>query len=84
MERPVNEYIDLLQTLMAPLLGTPEALEISPVEREGALALNVRVHPDDTGRVIGKGGAGIDSLRRLVEFAARRAGDVVSIDLQDG
>lgn len=84
MNRPDTEYIELLTVLVSPLLGVKEALEVSPVEREGALQLSFRVHPDDTGRVIGKGGAGIDALRRAVDFAARRAGDVVSIDLSDG
>lgn len=84
MTRTIDEYIALLDTLVRPLLSEEDALEISPVEREGALQLTFRVHPDDTGRVIGKGGAGIDALRRLVDFAGRKAGDVVSVELADG
>lgn len=76
-------YEKLLHTLITPLLSEPAAVELRSEESRGSLVLTFRVHPDDTGRIIGKGGAGISSLREIIAFAGRRNGDLVALELED-
>lgn len=52
---------DFLQFLVTPLVSDPKALKIS-VTTSGIV---LKVAPDDVGRVIGKQGAVINSIRTL-------------------
>ncbi|MBI2587327.1 KH domain-containing protein, partial [Candidatus Amesbacteria bacterium] len=52
-----------LTYLITPLLSHPDQLEIS----SQAGSVTIKVSPDDTGRVIGKHGLVINSLRTLLK-----------------
>ncbi len=54
---------DFLNFLITPLLSDPSALQIS----ENGSTVTLKVGDADTGRVIGKHGATINSLRTLVK-----------------
>lgn len=54
---------DYLSYLLTPLLTHPDDLSIS----SNAGAIFLKVHPEDTGRVIGKHGQIINSLRTLLK-----------------
>jgi len=54
---------DYLTYLITPLLANPAELEISA--QPGSVT--IKVGPDDTGRVIGKHGMVINSLRTLLK-----------------
>ena len=53
---------DFLKFLISPLLTKPEDLDIS----ESVNAISFTVSPQDTGRVIGKKGVMISSIRTLL------------------
>lgn len=54
---------DFLNFLITPLLSNPSALQIS----ENGSTITFKVGEEDTGRVIGKHGATINSFRILVK-----------------
>jgi predicted RNA-binding protein YlqC (UPF0109 family) len=66
------------------LVEHPEAIAIEEVETEGgAIVVEVSVHPDDVGKIIGKRGRIIRSLRTLAKAAGQRAGENVTVEVVD-
>lgn len=63
------------------LVDHPEAVEVREVEGERGLTLEVRVAPEDMGKVIGRGGRIAIALRTVVRAAAGRAGRRVSVEI---
>jgi predicted RNA-binding protein YlqC (UPF0109 family) len=66
------------------LVDHPEELEVTEIEGENnLLILELSVHPDDVGKVIGKRGRIIRSLRTLAKAAGQREGRSVSVEVSD-
>lgn len=78
-----EHYRGVTRSLVEPLLGTPEALEFTSSVTRSGVVLTMQVHPDDAGRVIGKGGGTIRAIRSALEFAGESRGHVVTVDLAD-
>ena len=78
MSREVIEYL-------APwLLDHPEELEITEVEGDrGETVLELSVNPEDMGKIIGKRGRIIRSLRVLSRAAGQRDGRGVLVEVVD-
>ena len=74
---------EVVERLVAPLLSQPGDLTITSRMRDTTAILTLRVAPEDGGRLIGRGGETIRSIRTIVEYAARRVGATVQIELQD-
>jgi predicted RNA-binding protein YlqC (UPF0109 family) len=72
----VDAARDLLEELARGLVSDPDAVSIEEFEEEdGAVLFELAVADQDYGKVIGRGGATIKALRRVVGAAARaRAG----------
>lgn len=78
MTRQLIEYVG------AWLVDHPEELALTEVEGEGgAVILELSVHPDDVGKVIGKQGRIIRSLRTLAKAAGQRDGRSVTLEVVD-
>jgi uncharacterized protein len=74
----------LVEYLAPWLLDHPEDLVIEEVEGErGALILELSVHPDDMGKLIGKRGRIIQSLRALARATGQRDGAPVLVEVVD-
>jgi uncharacterized protein len=66
------------------LVEHPEAIEIQEVETDGGgVVVEVSVHPDDVGKIIGRRGRIIRSLRILAKAAGQRAGENVTVEVVD-
>ncbi len=64
------------------LVSHPEDVSIEVVPGEGERTLfRVHVHPDDLGRVIGRGGAVARSIRRVAKAAAAKADLHVHVEI---
>jgi uncharacterized protein len=72
---------EVLTYLAKSLVDHPEAVEVTPVEEDGELVLELRVHPDDMGKVIGKRGRTAKALRTMVKAAATRDGSSATVDI---
>ncbi len=78
MTRPLIEYVTEW------LVDNPDDVEITEVEGErGATVLEVSVHPDDVGKMIGKRGRIIRSLRALARAAGQREGQTILVEVVD-
>ena len=80
---PAPTAISVLDLLVTSLVDDPEAVRIDPIEQRGRVRLEVRVGPDDMGRVIGKRGRVANAIRTVVRAAAVRDGVDVDIEFED-
>jgi predicted RNA-binding protein YlqC (UPF0109 family) len=63
---------DLVELIARALVDHPEHVVVTEVEDEQSLVLELRVAPDDLGKVIGKQGRTARSFRTLVGSAGRK------------
>jgi predicted RNA-binding protein YlqC (UPF0109 family) len=80
---PAPTAISVLDLLVTSLVDDPDAVRIDPIEQRGKVRLEVRVGPDDMGRVIGKRGRVANAIRTVVRAAAVRDGVDVDIEFED-
>jgi hypothetical protein len=80
---PAPTAISVLDLLVTSLVDDPDAVRIDPIEQRGRIRLEVRVGPDDMGRVIGKRGRVANAIRTVVRAAAVRDGVEVDVEFED-
>lgn len=74
----------LVRTLVEPIVEYKDDLEIIETEQDDdVLLIEVRVHEEDTGKVIGRQGRVIKAIRTITRAAASRAGAHVDVELLD-
>ena len=80
---PAPTAVSVLDLLVTSLVDDPDAVRIDPIEQRGRVRLEVRVGPDDMGRVIGKRGRVANAIRTVVRAAAVRDGVDVDVEFED-
>jgi uncharacterized protein len=63
-----------LEYVVKNLVAQPDAVTITPVEKNGMTIYEVRVSPEDMGRIIGKQGVTINAIRSLLQAGSARKG----------
>ncbi|MDE7242696.1 MAG: KH domain-containing protein [Oscillospiraceae bacterium] len=74
---------DLLLYIARNLVDNPDAVSVTEVPGEQDLTLELRVAPDDMGKVIGRQGRIAKEIRTLIRSCAQRSGQKVSVDIVD-
>ncbi len=74
---------DLLTYIAKSLVGNPDAVSVTEVTRDDSLVLEIRVAPDDMGKVIGKHGRIAKEIRSIIKAAALKDNIKVSVDIVD-
>ena len=75
---------ELVEYVVGWLLDHPEDVEITEGEGDrGATVLEVTVHPDDMGKIIGKRGRIIRAIRLLARAGGQRDGNSVFVEVVD-
>lgn len=82
-EQALVELHDLLQILVEPLVEHKDEIKIVQVEKERQLVLQLYVHNEDMGRVIGRAGKRAQAIRSLIKAKASRVGVRVAVDIVD-
>jgi uncharacterized protein len=72
---------ELLEYLAKALVDKPDDVTVSQVEGERSVILELRVSPEDMGKVIGKQGRIAQALRTIVKAAAVKDGKRVMIEI---
>jgi predicted RNA-binding protein YlqC (UPF0109 family) len=75
------EYRDLVDYIVRSLVDHPDDVEVTEQSRGRSPRIEVRLHPEDVGRVIGKSGRNIEAVRALVKAAAIRDHRRVSVEV---
>ena len=63
---------DLIEFIAKALVDDPENVHVEAVESETSVIIDLKVHPDDVGKVIGKSGQTAKALRKILSAAATK------------
>lgn len=83
MSTSAEELRVLVEEVVSPLVDVPFELEVTASQEGSDVLIEVAVNPDDAGKVIGRQGRVIKSIRTLVRAAATRKGLNVDVELLD-
>jgi predicted RNA-binding protein YlqC (UPF0109 family) len=73
---------EVLDYIARNLVDNPDDVQITSREDDdGSIMLELRVHPDDMGKVIGKRGRTAKAIRTMVKAAATREGVNASVEI---
>jgi predicted RNA-binding protein YlqC (UPF0109 family) len=74
---------DLLLYIAQNLVEHPEQVSVTEVENGDELTLQLRVAPEDMGKVIGRQGRIVKQIRILMRAVAQKKGKKVSVEIMD-
>ena len=74
-------YQDLVEYIVKSLVDNPDDVRVTEVEGSSAIVLEVTVAEADVGRVIGKKGRVINSIRTIIQVQGARQGKRVSVEV---
>lgn len=77
----IQEFIEYV---VAQLIDHPEAASVLHDVKGSRHEYVLRLHPDDVGRVIGKGGSTIGAIRNLAMAAALKNDLKISVEIEEG
>jgi predicted RNA-binding protein YlqC (UPF0109 family) len=63
-----------LEYVVKGLVDRPDVVTITPVERNGVTVFELRMHPTDVGKIIGRQGATIQAIRALLQVGSAKKG----------
>ena len=72
---------ELLTQIIKQIVDNPDAVSVNEVQGERATILEIRVAPEDVGKVIGREGRIINALRQIIKAAAGKRNRRVNIEL---
>jgi predicted RNA-binding protein YlqC (UPF0109 family) len=75
---------DLLEFLARALVDNPDAVSVEGFdEDDGTIVLEIHCADDDVGKLIGRGGRTISSVRTVMRAVASREDERVLVDVVD-
>jgi predicted RNA-binding protein YlqC (UPF0109 family) len=72
---------ELIEYMAKALVDDPDQVQVEEIEGTSATIYELRVGPDDMGRVIGKQGRVANAMRTLLRAAAARQGRRVTLEI---
>jgi uncharacterized protein len=73
----------LIIYLARALVDQPDQVSLRASDVEGARLYELKVAPEDVGKVIGRDGRTVGALRTLLGAAAQKQGQKVRLEIQD-
>ena len=74
---------DLLLYMAKNLVDNPDAVSVSEISNEDGVVLELRVAPEDMGKLIGRQGRIAKEIRTIIKSVAQRTGQKVSVEIVD-
>ncbi|HEY68687.1 MAG: KH domain-containing protein [Chloroflexi bacterium] len=72
---------ELVEFIAKSLVDDPSQVYVSEIEGETSVILELRVGPEDMGRVIGRGGRTANAMRTLVRVLAAKQGKRATLEI---
>lgn len=72
---------ELIEVLAQSLVDHPEEVSVIETEKEGEIIFELKVAPDDMGKVIGKQGRIAKAIRAMVKAAASKTDKKVVVEI---
>jgi predicted RNA-binding protein YlqC (UPF0109 family) len=76
-----SAFTDLVEYVVKSIVDNPDQVTVTEVDEPGSIMLEVNVAESDMGRVIGRGGSVVNSIRSLVQVLAAKHGKRVSLEI---
>ena len=64
-----------LEFIVKGLVSHPDAVTVTPVPKDGLTVYELRMHPDDVGKIIGRQGMTINAIRSLLLAGSAKKGE---------
>ncbi len=80
METP-GAFKDLAHYIVGSLVDKPDQVTVTEIDSGNMVIVEVQVDASDMGRVIGKGGNVVNSIRTLLQVLAVKQGKRVSLEI---
>ena len=74
---------ELLLYMAKNLVDNPDAVSVNEITDEEGLVLELRVAPEDVGKVIGRQGRSAKEIRTIIKTVAQRDGEKVTVEIVD-
>ena len=74
---------ELLTYIARNLVEHPDQVSVNEIDCDGEIVLELRVAPEDMGKVIGRQGRIVKQIRVLMRAVAQRKGKKVSVEIMD-
>ena len=74
---------ELLLYMAQNLVDNPDAVSVNEISEEDGLVLELRVAPEDMGKVIGRQGRIAKEIRTIIKTVAQRDGEKVTVEIVD-
>jgi len=72
---------ELLLLLAKALVDHPDQVQVQQVEGQQSVILEIRVAPEDVGKIIGKQGRIIRAIRAVIKAAAAKEGKKAAVEV---
>ena len=73
--------VELVKYIASSLVDKPEAVDVREVENEDGVVIELRVDPEDMGKVIGKQGRIAKAIRTVVKAASAKDEKPVFVEI---
>ena len=73
--------VELVRYIAKSLVEKPDAVDVREVETDGGVTIELRVDPDDMGKVIGKQGRIAKAIRTVVKAATAKDEKPVFVEI---
>lgn len=74
---------EMLKTIVKYLVDNPDSIEVSRRDEGKSTTLELRVAPEDMGKVIGRQGKMAKAIRTLMKAYATKEGTKINVDIMD-
>ena len=75
--------VELVKYIASSLVEKPEAVDVRQSENEEGVVIELRVDPDDMGKVIGKQGRIAKAIRTVVKAASAKGEKPVFVEIME-
>ncbi len=79
----MTDLKELLAYIARNLVSKPEAVSVTETEGHDGRILELRVAPEDMGKVIGRQGRNAKEIRTVIRSVAQRQNEKVSVEIMD-
>ena len=74
---------ELIEAIARALVDHPDQVQVRAVEGEQVTVLELRVHPEDLGKVIGRQGRTAKSMRTILAAAGMKLRKRITLEILD-
>jgi predicted RNA-binding protein YlqC (UPF0109 family) len=74
---------ELIEAIAKALVDNPDQVQVRAIEGEQIIVFELRVHPSDLGKVIGRQGRNVESIRCILGAAGMKLRKRIKLEILD-